>query len=320
VTRTGIFLILAPLLLAAMSAGAAILVGSRRNQRLRERISAQTTRGASLAAIADLPSIRVGRRETSPLVGRIFRVLRYHPDIPQEHVIPWVVVLLASLVVAAFAGFRAADLMGGLLAVPVALLAGLLVARAMFGWQHRRYCDAVFQQIPEALGLMVRAIRAGLPLAEALRSVTRELASPTRDEFTRVLGDMTIGRSVDVALMRVYERTGLTEFAFLAVTLGLQSQTGGSLAETLDNLADTVRKRVSLAKRAQALAGEAKVQAGLLIVLPFIAALAMSFSQPFYVSAFTENPTGQKLLMAGLGLMALGVVTIRWLIRKAGED
>lgn len=319
-TRLALFLIVAPMLLAALTGGAAILVGSRRNQRLRERVAAQTPRRATLADMAELPSIRVGRRETSPLVARLFRLLRYHPDIPQEHVIPWPVVLAASLVAGIFAGFHAADLVGGVLAVPVVLLAAVLVARALFGWQHRRYCDAVFQQIPEALGLMVRAIRAGLPLAEALRSITRELASPTRDEFNRVLGDMTIGRSVDVALMRVYERTGLTEFAFLAVTLGLQSQTGGSLAETLDNLADTVRKRVSLAKRAQALAGEAKVQAGLLIVLPFIAALAMSFSQPFYVSAFTENPTGQKLLVTGLGLMALGVVTIRWLIRKAGED
>jgi tight adherence protein B len=131
---------------------------------------------------------------------------------------------------------------------------------------------------------------------------------------------MAIGRPVEAALIRLHERTGLTEYAFLAVTLGLQSQTGGSLAETLDNLADTVRKRVAMAKRAKALAAEARMQAGMLVVLPFIAAFAMSMIQPFYLAAFTENPTGQRMAMVGLFLMLLGLLTIRWLIRQAGRD
>jgi tight adherence protein B len=167
---------------------------------------------------------------------------------------------------------------------------------------------------------MVRAIRAGLPLAEALRGISREMSSPTKDEFARVVGDMAIGRPVDAALIKLHERTGLSEYAFLAVTLGLQSQTGGSLAETLDNLADIVRKRVAMAKRAKALAAEARMQAGLLVVLPFIAALAMSIIQPFYIAAFTENPTGQRMAMIGLTLMLFGLLTIRWLIRQAGRD
>lgn len=319
-TRSGLLLIVAPILLCALALGAAALIASRGAQRLRERVQARGQRGGTQVAMAELPSIRVGHNEPGRLAGRIFALLRFHPDIPQEHVIPWPVVLGVSLAAAAFATLRAVDVLGMVLAIPAGLAAGVLAARAMFGWQHRRYCKAVFRQIPEALGLMVRAIRAGLPLAEALRAVAREVPSPTREEFARVVGDMTIGRSVDAALMRLNERTGLTEYAFLAVTLGLQSQAGGSLAETLDNLSDMVRKRVSLAKRAEALAGEAKMQAGMLVVLPFIAALAMSFSQPFYVSAFTENPTGRSMLMFGLGSMLLGVLTIRWLIRKAGED
>jgi tight adherence protein B len=68
------------------------------------------------------------------------------------------------------------------------------------------------------------------------------------------------------------------------------------------------------------MAGEAKAQAGLLVVLPFVAALAMSLIQPFYIKAFTENPTGQRMAMIGLGMMLLGVLTIRWLIRQAGRD
>jgi tight adherence protein B len=75
-----------------------------------------------------------------------------------------------------------------------------------------------------------------------------------------------------------------------------------------------------MAKRASALAGEAKAQAGLLVVLPFLAALGMSLIQPFYIQAFTQNPAGQRMAMVGLGLMLLGLLTIRWLIRQAGRD
>lgn len=307
------------LLLAVLGLGGAWLVRASAAQRLRERVAGL---GAAVpGAIAPgLPSIRVGHAEYGPSLTRIFRFLRYNPAIPQEHTVAWPIVLVLSLLAAGAVAWRGGDLMGAWLAPPAGLAAGLLLARGIFGWQHARYCQAVFLQMPDALGLMVRAISAGLPLAEALRSISREMPSPTKEEFARIVGDMAIGRPVDAALMRLHERTGLTEYAFLAVTLGLQAQTGGGLAETLENLADMVRKRVVLAKRASALAGEAKMQAGLLMVLPFIAAVAMSFVQPFYIKAFTENPTGQRMAVIGLGMMLLGLLSIRWLIRQAGRD
>jgi len=307
------------LLLAMLGLGGAWLMHAGATRRLRARVTGLHAAAPEAVAVG-LPSIRVGRAEHGRVLSRLFRLLRYNPEIPQEQVVPWPVVLVASLLAAGLVALRGGDLVGSWLAPPAAVAAGLLVARGIFGWQHARYCQAVFLQMPDALGLMVRAISAGLPLAEALRSIAREMASPTREEFVRIVGDMAIGRPVDAALMRLHERTGLTEYAFLSVTLGLQAQTGGALAETLDNLADTVRKRVTLAKRASALAGEAKMQAGLLVVLPFIAALAMSFVQPFYITAFTQNPTGQKMAMFGLGMMLLGLLTIRWMIKRAGQD
>jgi tight adherence protein B len=268
-------------------------------------------------AAPTLPSIRVARSRHGQLSTRLLRLIRFDPDLPQARSLPWPVV--ATLVGAAgVVGYlMAADRIGRPLGVAVAFINAALAARTIFAWQHARYANAVFQQIPDALGLMVRAIRAGLPLAEALRGVAREISSPTREEFSRVAGEMAIGRPVEEALVSLSRRTGLTEYAFLAVTLGLQSQTGGSLAETLDNLADIVRKRVAMAKRAKALAAEANMQAGMLVVLPFVAALAMAFIQPFYIQTFTENPTGQTMAVVGLVLMLFGLLTIRWLIRQA---
>jgi tight adherence protein B len=199
------------------------------------------------------------------------------------------------------------------------VLAGFFAIRAIFAFQYNSYVDKVFKQIPDAIGLMVRAIRAGLPVGEAMRSVAAELPSPLRDEFSRMLGDVAIGRPVDQALMRLYKRTELPEFSFLAVTLGMQSQTGGNLAETLDNLADIVRKRVALSKRAKALAAEARMQAGILMALPFIAALAMSQIQDFYIEQFS-TPAGQRLALVGLGFSLSGFLIIRWLIKRAGMD
>ncbi len=81
-----------------------------------------------------------------------------------------------------------------------------------------------------------------------------------------------------------------------------------------------MRKRVGMAKRAQALAAEAKMQAGILAVLPFVAAMAMSVIHPFYVDTFTQNPTGRKMAVVGLGFLVVGLLAIRHLIRSAGRD
>lgn len=307
------------LLTIALITSLITLAKSGQARRLRERVAAagavevQTT-------TASLPSIRLRRNESLPLVERLLRFLRYNPDTPQEQVIPWWLTLLIGGLVGLVFWYYGAFLVGATLALPAGVVVAIFVVRTLFAWQHNRYITAIFQQIPDAIGLMVRAIRAGLPIGEAMRSVAAEMPSPLRDEFARMLGDVAIGRPVDQALMRLYKRTELPEFSFLAVVLGLQSQTGGNLAETLENLADIVRKRVALAKRAKALAAEARMQAGILMVLPYLAALAMSQIQPFYIDNFFRNPTGQKLALIGLGFSLFGYIVIKWLIKRAGSD
>jgi len=318
VDRT-ILLGIGALLTIALITSLITLAKSGQARRLRERVAAagavevQTT-------TASLPSIRLQRNESLPLVERLLRFLRYNPDTPQEQVIPWWLTLLIGGLVGLVFWYYGAFLVGATLALPAGVVVAIFVVRTLFAWQHNRYITAIFQQIPDAIGLMVRAIRAGLPIGEAMRSVAAEMPSPLRDEFARMLGDVAIGRPVDQALMRLYKRTELPEFSFLAVVLGLQSQTGGNLAETLENLADIVRKRVALAKRAKALAAEARMQAGILMVLPYLAALAMSQIQPFYIDNFFRNPTGQKLALIGLGFSLFGYIVIKWLIKRAGSD
>jgi len=317
--RTYLFGI-AALLTVAMVTALVTLAKSGQARRLKERVVSAGSIDMRSASTTGLPSIRLNTAERRPLLERFLRFLRFNPETPQEQVIPWWATLLIGTLLAVVAGYYLRVLIRVELAVPAAVAAGIFVVRGLFAWQHNRYVDAIFQQIPDAIGMMVRAIRAGLPVGEAMRSVAVELSDPLRDEFARMLGDVAIGRPVDQALMRLYDRTGLPEFSFLAVVFGLQSQTGGNLAETLENLADIVRKRVGLAKRASALAAEARMQAGILMALPYLAALAMSQIQPFYIDNFFRNPTGQKLALIGLGFSVFGYLVIRWMIKRAGSD
>jgi tight adherence protein B len=318
VDRTLLILVGASLSLALIT-GLLTLLRSGQAKRLRERVTTAGVLEAPGLQAAGLPSIRLQTTESRPFLERFLRFLRYNPEVPQAQVVPWYLVLIFGVLLAVLVANMMARPLSLAVSIPLGIASGIFAVRAIFAFQYNRYVDQIFKQIPDAIGLMVRAIRAGLPVGEAMRSVAAELGSPLRDEFSRMLGDVAIGRPVDQAMMRLYKRTELPEFSFLAVTLGMQSQTGGNLAETLDNLADIVRKRVALSKRAKALAAEARMQAGILMALPFIAALAMSQIQEFYIDQFS-TPAGQKLALVGLGFSAFGFLVIRWLIKRAGTD
>ena len=175
-----------------------------------------------------------------------------------------------------------------LVAVPIE---GLLVARFIFGWERARFQKALLEQIPDVMALICRAVAAGIPFGEAMRSVSREAADPSREEFVRVVNEVAIGQSLEDALWKLYERVGLPEYAFFAVTIGLQAQTGGSLVETLQNLQDIVRKRVALSKRGKALAAEARMSAIILGSLPFVMGVILVFiGRASSISSSTPRP------------------------------
>jgi tight adherence protein B len=207
---------------------------------------------------------------------------------------------------------------------PIPLLLGLLTfaltLRMFYQWELGRVREEAFKQIPDAVGLMVRAVRAGLPVGEAIRSVAREMPEPTRGEFQRVIAETGIGATLERALWGVYQRTGLREYAFLATVIGLQSQTGGSLAEALDNLADIVRKRVAMVGKANALAGQAKASAAILVALPPFSGGAIALIRPDYLTALFSDPRGMNLLATAIIMLTAGILVIRGLIRRSVSD
>lgn len=305
-------LVFAALLLAVSGRGA---------RRLRERVQAATGRLVPAAAAPQSERSLIAR-PAAP-TGRLARFsawLGIAPGQLPRRRMP----LPLVLAVAGLAGGVIAWKGGYVVEQPVPLVLGLLAScltlRMFHQWELARAREEAFKQIPDAVGLMVRAVRAGLPVGEAIRSVAREMPDPTRGEFQRVIAETGIGATLEQALWGVFQRTGLREYAFLSTVIGLQSQTGGSLAEALDNLADIVRKRVAMAAKASALAGQAKASAAILVALPPFSGSAIALIRPDYLDALFSDPRGMNLLATAIIMLAAGILVIRGLIRRSVTD
>ena len=151
---------------------------------------------------------------------------------------------------------------------------------------------------PDAIELMVRGLRSGLPITETLGVVASEIPGPVGIEFRMVADKMKIGRTMEVALQETADRLGTAEFQFFVITLAIQRETGGNLAETLSNLADVLRKRAQMKLKIRAMSSESKASAWIVGSLPFIVFGLVWFINPHYMAGFFVD---QRLEVAGLG-------------------
>ena len=285
---------------------------------LRQRVDHARARPGNQAPAVQAQVLAIRSATTrSERTAWFMHFLRFNPDIPQQNFIAWKLVFAIAGIVAILGLLYGRAFLGTPLAVLLAPIAGLFAARCIFGWERARFQRALLEQIPEVMAQICRAVGAGIPLGEALRSVAREVPSPSREEFVRIISEVMIGQSLEHALWKLHARVELPEYAFFAVTIGLQAQTGGSLVETLQNLQDIVRKRVALAKRGKALAAEARFSALILGSLPFVMSILLSFIRPGFIHFFTSTPGGNNLLLVALGFMAMGTFVMRQMIRRS---
>ena len=153
---------------------------------------------------------------------------------------------------------------------------------------------------PDAIELMVRGLRSGLPITETLGIVAQEIQGPVGIEFRMVSDKMKIGRTMEAALQDTADRLGTPEFQFFVITLAIQRETGGNLAETLSNLADVLRKRAQMKLKIRAMSSESKASAYIVGSLPFVVFTLVWMINPKYMGGFF---TDQRLMVAGLGGM-----------------
>ena len=265
-------------------------------------------------------SIRITQRGEWRWVTFLARLVKIPVDLPGARVIApvWVVLLGVLAMGATIAvGQRYLPLS---LAILIGVVICVITQRSIFGWELNKYQAALQQQLPDAIEMVVSAIRAGLPVGDAFRALSEEMPSPTKDEFVRVVNEMSLGIAADKALLNVHNRTRVTEYAIFAVTISVQTRSGGRLVESVQKLAETVRYRLAMVTRAKALAGEARVSAIILGSLPFVAGAGLSAIRPGYLDPLFNDPRGNRMLVfAGIGLL-LGVLTMRRMIKKATSE
>jgi tight adherence protein B len=228
--------------------------------------------------------------------------------------------ILFLLLLAVVPAILALRLLDRILALPLDMLlpfAWLLSSRLIFGKLHARHADRLYRQFPDVLSMIVRSVRVGIPLHEALRTVARESPAPTAAQFQRVADEMAIGIRLDEALRTLAARSGVPEYGFFSVTLSLQLQTGGSLAEALEGLADVIRKRVALRQRAIALASEARTSAMILAALPVVTGIALAMVNYEYIRPLFETVRGERVLYTAIGMLLFAGVVMRTMIQRS---
>jgi tight adherence protein B len=250
----------------------------------------QTGFGATLADL--LP-----RRE---LISKRLAKAGMSPDLARYAIVS------GGLAVVGFIGVLSA---GGpaILAILVAVIAGLGLPHKFVSGRITTRTKKFTKQFPEAMDLMVRGLKSGLPVNECIANVAKELPAPTGVEFQKVTDAMRLGKQLEEALWEAADRLDTPDFKFFVISLVVQRETGGNLGETLGNLAGILRQRQAMKLKIKALSSEAKASAWIMGVLPFIMlGLIMTMNYDYGIILFT-NPKGIIAATSGLVWMGMGV-------------
>jgi tight adherence protein B len=305
------------LFIGAMSCVTLLLVAaaftggpSRRFVRRVQRVSAQATepRGEAPAR----PLSRRGR--ATPGIDRAFRLLPRRDvlierlaqtgrDISLGQYALTSVAAIAGLTLffMVFAGF---GLTAGLLS---GTALGLFLPHHVVGRMGRRRVARFIALFPEAIDLMVRALRAGLPVTEAIVSAGREIGEPVGAEFQGIEAGMRLGRDLDSLLWDISKRITAPEFRFFIIALTVQRETGGNLAETLNNLSEVLRRRRAMRAKARAMASEARASTMILGSLPIIVSIILSFTSPAYIAPLFTDVRGLMLVGLAVAMLLTGI-------------
>lgn len=202
----------------------------------------------------------------------------------------------------------------------IALLVSIAMAywtpRALLKYQQSKQDKRFMEVFPDTIDMVIRMLRAGLPITTAVGAVGLEAAPPVSLVFTDLGNKMAIGISFEDALLAEAKRIGLTDFRFFAVAISLQRETGGNLAVTLDVLGDLMRKRRAARLKARATTGEVRMTALVLGGIPFLIIGALLVLTPNYLNPLFSDPRGHVILAVASGSMLTGFLVIRQMMKS----
>ncbi|MDB5539796.1 MAG: TadB [Devosia sp.] len=187
-----------------------------------------------------------------------------------------------------------------------AVAGGYLLPRMYLGHRRKKYQNAFLDELPNAVEAIVRGVKSGLPLNDSMRLVAKEAKEPIKSDFQRVLDQQAVGKTIQEAVVTLYDRVPLAEVNFFIVVITVQAQAGGNLSEALGNLARVLRNRKKMKQKVKAMSSEAKASAGIIGSLPIIVAILVSLTTPTYLLPMIQTPIGNLMLGVAAILMFLG--------------
>ncbi len=186
------------------------------------------------------------------------------------------------------------------------LIGGIYIPHMIVSRMGKRRIQKFLKYFPESIDTMCRGLRSGLPIAESMAAVAREMPDPIGLEFERITDAVRLGKTMEQAMWDVSRRIDTSEFRFMIIAMAIQRETGGNLAETLGNLADLLRKRRQLRLKIRALSSEARASALIIGSLPFVMFLILFVINRDYIMQMVNTGQGRIMLYIALGLMAAG--------------
>jgi tight adherence protein B len=203
-----------------------------------------------------------------------------------------------------------------------AMLAGLLAGSLPFikiNIERNRRMATFEEQLPDAIDVMVRALRAGYPFNETLHVVAEEMDDPARKEFGTAFFDINYGTDIKLAFLNLLERVPSMNLLSLVTAVLIQRETGGNLTEILEKISAVIRGRFRFQRRVRSLSAEGRLSAWILTLLPFVLAAVLTIMQPGYLPMLTKDPAGFKLIGIAFTLAILGIFWMQRIIRKVME-
>ena len=187
------------------------------------------------------------------------------------------------------------------------LAVGIGLPYFVIGSMGKRRTRAFFNLFPDAIDLMVRALRSGLPISEAIIGAAQEIGDPVGSEFSSVESGMRMGRDLDSLLWDIAKRIDAPELRFFIIALSVQRETGGNLAETLANLSELLRRRRMMQQKVRAMSSEARASTMILGSLPFVVTGILLLTSPSYISILFSDPRGIMLIALAVGMLVTGI-------------
>ncbi len=322
-----------PVFLVAAGAGLSVIlifwtIATAATSKQQRTFDRRMTRARGLATKvgpteADVQSLRLNESSRVPFVDRLIKNYLPRPELLLKRLesaglkFSLGEYLMLSLSVGAVFGIMGFVMFGGGILLPalIGLATAIALPHLMVNWLTSRRLKAFTAEFPEAIDLIVRGLKSGLPVPASIRTVAEEIRPPLGSEFALISDRLRIGQNLDEALRISAERIKTPEFNFFVISLAVQRETGGNLSETLENLSDILRKRRQMRQKIKAMSAEAKTSAMILGSLPFLMYGIMMVLNPNYLSLLFDDPRGLFMVAFGMASLLTGIGVMAKMVR-----